>query len=170
MKWISSLTIIIAVTWMGYEYSRSLSQRPQLIQLFKNALQILETEIIYSQTSIRSACYIVANQTPKPVSTLFQNVAAALEKEQNSLYAIWEKETEAFYQKQPIQLEDKEILNQFGRTLGQHDISQQQKHIRLTITHLDRKLQEAEKINQRYGKMPSSIGFLAGLFIVLLLL
>lgn len=170
MKWISSLIIVLSITWFGYEFSKKLANRPQIIRLLKNALQILEAEIVYSQTSIKESCYTVARQTPEPVSYLFKSVGNALEKDQESLYPIWEKKLYEFYQEHAIQYEDVEIMNQFGRTLGQHDILQQQKHIRLTITHLDRQLDVAEKTYRKYGKMPSSIGFLTGLFIVLLLL
>ncbi|MDY0408408.1 hypothetical protein [Paracerasibacillus soli] len=40
----------------------------------------------------------------------------------------------------------------------------------LTLNHLDRELQEAKASEARYAKMAKSLGFLCGLFIVLLLM
>ena len=62
-----------------------------------------------------------------------------------------------------------EILQQFGETLGQHDRESQQKHIRLCITHLERE-EEAKALQLQYEKMIKSLGVLAGLLIVILLL
>ncbi|MFD2658371.1 stage III sporulation protein SpoIIIAB [Gracilibacillus thailandensis] len=162
--------IIGSLTWAGHEYAKNLANRPRFIRMFKNALQILEAEIVYSQATIKESLTSVANQIPNPISALFQQIAADIQEDKEQLYPIWESHVDKFYQKHPIQLEDKEILQQFGRTLGQHDIIQQQKYIRLTINHLERKLTEAEEKNHRYGKMSRSIGFLVGTFIVLLLL
>ncbi|MGN8645450.1 stage III sporulation protein SpoIIIAB [Gracilibacillus sp. HCP3S3_G5_1] len=170
IKLLACLCIIASLTWIGHEYANNLANRPRFIRLFKNALQILEAEIVYSQATIKESLQSVANQIPNPISTLFQTIANDIQEDKEQLYPIWEKHIDSFYSRNPIQLEDKEILQQFGRTLGQHDIVQQQKYIRLTITHLERKLTEAEEKNYRYGKMSRSVGFLVGTFIVLLLL
>jgi stage III sporulation protein AB len=46
-----------------------------------------------------------------------------------------------------------EILKQFGETLGKHDLVQQQKQIRLALTHLEREEEdEAREKQASYGK------------------
>ncbi|MGP4042325.1 stage III sporulation protein SpoIIIAB [Gracilibacillus sp. D59] len=170
IKLLACLFIIGSLTWIGHEYANNLANRPKFIRLFKNGLQILEAEIVYSQATIKESLTSVAQQIPDPISNLFQNIADDIQQDKEQLYPIWERHVEKFYHKHPLQLEDKEILQQFGRTLGQHDIVQQQKYIRLTINHLERMLSEAEEKNHRYGKMSRSVGFLVGTFIVLLLL
>ncbi|SHN12351.1 stage III sporulation protein SpoIIIAB [Gracilibacillus kekensis] len=170
MKWIASVVLIIALTWIGHEYAKNLAYRPRLIRLFKNALQILEAEIVYSHATVKEALLSVSKQIPEPISSLFKQMALDIKQNKEELFPIWEKHVETFYQKHSIQIDDREILHQFGRTLGQHDIFQQQKYVRLTITHLERNLTEAEEKNHRYGKMSRSIGFLTGMLIVLLLL
>ncbi len=62
------------------------------------------------------------------------------------------------------------FCKQFGETLGQHDRESQQKHIRLCITHLEREEEEAKALQPQYEKMIKSLGVLAGLLIVILLL
>lgn len=63
-----------------------------------------------------------------------------------------------------------EILLQFGRTLGQHDLEQQQKQIQLTIHHLDRVLQEALEVGEQYQKMARGMGVLSGLLVIILII
>ncbi len=170
MKWIASVLLISAFTWIGHEHAKNLADRPRIIRLFKNALQILEAEIVYSQATIREALYAVSNQIPEPVSSLFKHIAKDIQTDKEEFFTIWENHIDIFFQKFPIKLEDREILHQFGRTLGQHDTFQQQKYVRLTITHLERNLSEAEYKSHHYGRMSRSIGFLTGMLIVILLL
>lgn len=84
--------------------------------------------------------------------------------------SVWEESVTEYIDRSSMGFQEKEILLQFGRTLGQHDFIQQQKHIQLTIKHLERELEDARDEQDRYGKMAKNIGFLTGLFIVLLLI
>ncbi|UOQ50617.1 stage III sporulation protein SpoIIIAB [Gracilibacillus caseinilyticus] len=170
MKLLASLLIVGSLTWIGHEYARNLANRPRIIRMLKSALQILEAEIVYSQSTVQEALFAVSKQIPQPISSLFHDLASDIAQEKEQLYPVWELHINRFHQKQPLQAEDREILQQFGRTLGQHDVTQQQKYIRLGITHLERSLVEAEERNQQFGNMSRSVGFLIGMFIVLLLL
>ena len=61
-------------------------------------------------------------------------------------------------------------MRQFGETLGKHDRIQQQKQIQLALTHLTREEVEAREKQASYGKMFKNLGFLSGLFIIILLM
>ena len=63
-----------------------------------------------------------------------------------------------------------EIMKQFGETLGRHDRFSQQKHILLTLTHLEREETEASDKQAKYEKMVKSVGFLSGLLLIILLM
>ena len=62
-----------------------------------------------------------------------------------------------------------EILQQFGETLGQHDRESQQ-NIFAYVLHIWREEEEAKALQLQYEKMIKSLGVLAGLLIVILLL
>ncbi|UFT97741.1 stage III sporulation protein SpoAB [Radiobacillus kanasensis] len=170
MKWIGALLLLSATTWVGFEFARKLNERPKQIRQLKNALQILEAEILYGQTPIIEACATVSKQLPKPVSWFFAGFSKDLGKRPGDLYDIWEKNMNRFWPLSSLGKNEKEILEQFGRTLGQHDFTQQQKHIHLALTHLDRELQEAIDYQYRYSKMAKSLGVLTGLLVILLLI
>ncbi len=51
------------------------------------------------------------------------------------LYSVWNNHVDDLLTTSSLSENEGEILNQFGRTLGQHDFDQQQKHIHLTINH-----------------------------------
>ncbi|QDP40574.1 stage III sporulation protein SpoIIIAB [Radiobacillus deserti] len=170
MKWIGALLLLSATTWVGFEFARKLNERPKQIRQLKNALQILEAEILYGQTPIIEACATVSKQLPKPVSWFFASFSKDLRKQSGDLYEVWQANMNRFWPFASLGKNEREILEQFGRTLGQHDFSQQQKHIHLALTHLDRELEEAIDYQYRYSKMAKSLGVLTGLLVILLLI
>ncbi|ASK63227.1 stage III sporulation protein SpoAB [Virgibacillus phasianinus] len=170
MEWIGALLFIGTTTWIGFEISNKLRDRPKHIRQLKNALQILEAEILYSQLPLRDAFDSIAKQLPDPTRTFFQDLAINLDENKTDLFSVWSQHMEMLNRISAIGKNEKEILNQFGRTLGQHDFNQQQKHIQLAVHHLDRELEEARDNEMKYSKMAKSLGVLSGLFIVLLLI
>ncbi|MFZ3577152.1 stage III sporulation protein SpoIIIAB [Virgibacillus sp. DJP39] len=170
MMWLGAVLFIGTTTWIGFEVSNRFRERPKLIRQLKNALQILEAEILYSQLSLRDAFASIAKQLPDPTKSFFESLAISLGEEKTDLYRVWSEQVNVLDQTSAIGKNEQEILNQFGRTLGQHDFSQQQKHIQLAVHHLDRELEEARDNEFKYSKMAKSLGLLCGLFIVLLLI
>ncbi|GAB3791418.1 stage III sporulation protein SpoIIIAB [Virgibacillus kimchii] len=170
MQWIGALLFVGTTTWVGFEWSHRLTTRPKHIRQLKNALQILEAEIVYSHLPLQDAFYNISNQIPEPVQTFFTSLHTTMNTEKNSLYEIWEAQVRHLMVISSLGNNEAEILRQFGRTLGQHDVEQQQKHIQLAVHHLDRELENARDNQFKYSKMAKSLGILCGLFIVLLLI
>ncbi len=82
---------------------------------------------------------------------------------------LWNKRAEELAELASYRKNEVEILKQFGSSLGQHDFIQQQKQIRLALTHLERELEDARDEHHKYSKLARSLGVLLGVFIVLLL-
>lgn len=170
MKWIGALLFLSITTWIGFEWSHKLNKRPVQIRQLKNALQILEAEMLYSQLPLQAAFLTISEQIPEPIKTFFVNVSQEMSTNRFDLLEIWDGQVNELLSVSSLGRNESEILKQFGRTLGQHDYLQQQKHIQLTTTHLDRELEDAREHQQRYSKMARNLGFLCGLFIVLLII
>ncbi|SHF59969.1 stage III sporulation protein SpoIIIAB [Ornithinibacillus halophilus] len=170
MKWIGAILFILTTTWVGFEWSQSLTRRPKQIRQLKNALQILEAEILYSQLPLRDAFLTISNQIPDPTKSFFLQLAEEMTTNNNDFGSIWKNSVDSYISKSSLNQTEKEILIQFGQTLGQHDFTQQQKHIQLTLHHLERELQEAIDNHYKYSNMAKTLGFLCGIFIVLLLI
>ncbi|QKY69305.1 stage III sporulation protein SpoIIIAB [Lentibacillus sp. CBA3610] len=170
MQWIGALLFIGMTTLIGFNISTKLNERPKHIRQMKNALQILEAEILYSQLPLPDVFATIAMQIPQPASAFFNKLDVSLRKHNVELYSIWAEHVDVLMNTSALDANEGEILKQFGRTLGQHDFDQQQKHIHLTIKHLDRELDDAREQQYKYSKMAKSLGLLSGIFIVLLLI
>ncbi|ALX48053.1 stage III sporulation protein SpoIIIAB [Lentibacillus amyloliquefaciens] len=170
MQWIGALLFIGTTTLVGFNISTLLTERPKHIRQMKNALQILEAEILYSQLALPDVFATIAQQIPQPANSFFKQLDESLKQHNVDLYSVWTKHVDSLLATSALGASEGEILKQFGRTLGQHDFTQQQKQIHLTIKHLDRELDEAQDDQYKYSKMAKSLGLLCGVFIVLLLI
>lgn len=170
MKLIGAILILIATTLVGFEFAKQLSERPRQLRHLKSALQTLEAEITYGLTPLSEASLQLSQQLPKPISYLFDRFSYYLAKQEESVDRAWEQSLKETWQLTALCDAEYEIMRQFGATLGQHDRDNQQKHIRLTIAHLEREEGDAKEKQNRYEKMIKSLGFLAGLLIILLMI
>lgn len=170
LKLIGAVFIVLSTTWMGYEYSKTYSERTKQIRQLMYALQSLEAEIMYGLSPLNIASARIATQTPDPVSTLFAGFSDRLMKGEDTASKAWEESLACIKHKTSLKQSEIEVLKQFGETLGLHDRESQQKHIRLTLTHLEAEEKEAGIVQGKYEKMVRSLGFLTGLLLILILM
>ncbi|WP_229720240.1 stage III sporulation protein SpoIIIAB [Oceanobacillus neutriphilus] len=168
LKWIGVLLLISMSTALGWEWGRALKQRPKHIQLFLQSLQILEAEMVYSQVPLQEAFQIIAKKLPNPIAPFYQELADALENKEKDFDEIWEECVQKLIGQSSLQKSELEILIQFGRTLGQHDIEQQQKHLKLTNLYLEEQWKNATERFNTYGRLSNVLGLLCGIFLALL--
>src|SRR5690625_720330 len=142
MKWLGAIILIIITTFIGLEYSTRLKSRPKHIHQIKNALLILEAEILYSQTKIKDAFETISKQIPNPTKELFYASAKDLSTNKLHLFKIWENNVQRYIERSASTEKEKENLLQFGITIGQYDMIQQQKKLTVRYKHSQRSLDE----------------------------
>ncbi|MFP7733097.1 stage III sporulation protein SpoIIIAB [Priestia aryabhattai] len=170
MKLFGAIFILFASTYTGFEFAKQLSARPRQLRQLKTALRSLEAEIMYSNRPLQEVAHLLSLQLPNPLASLFSEFSIKLKEGTESVKEAWEKTLDQFWKQTALKTGELEILKQFGETLGQHDRYSQQKHILLTLNHLEREEQDAVDKQNRYEKMVKSLGFLSGLLLVILLM
>lgn len=170
VKIVGAILIVAATTWIGFEAARHLSERPRQLRLLKSALQSLEAEIMYGHTPLHEAARRLAAQLKEPLSSFFELFATKLTHSEATVKEAWEESLTNIWKLTALKQGEFEIMKQFGETLGRHDRTQQQKHIQLTLTHLEREEADAYDKQSKYEKMVKSLGFLTGLLLVILLI
>ena len=169
MKWIGAFIIILAATTIGRLLAFQFRERPRQLRQLKSALQSLETEITYGFSPIGEAARRLSDQLPEPGKSLFALFSEKLAYGTQSLRDVWNETLDIIWPKTAMRKNELEIMKQFGATLGLSDRENQQKQIHLTLSHLEREEVEARVAQNQYEKMLKSLGFLAGLLIVILL-
>jgi stage III sporulation protein AB len=170
MKIIGAIFIIVATTWTGFEASRHLSERPRQLRLLKSALQSLEAEIMYGHTPLHEAARRLSSQLAKPISWFFESFSRKLTDTDTTVKDAWEESLKEIWKLTAFKQTELEIMKQFGETLGRHDRISQQKHIMLTLSHLEREETEARERQAKYENMVKSLGFLSGILLIILLM
>nr|WP_263325772.1 stage III sporulation protein SpoIIIAB [Neobacillus sp. Marseille-Q6967] len=170
VKIIGAILIIVATTWTGFEFAKHLSERPRQLRQLKSALQSLEAEIMYGHTPLHEAARRLAAQLPKPLAPFFEGFAKKLTDTETTVKDAWESSLKEIWKQTAFKQGEYEIMRQFGETLGRHDRLSQQKHIMLTLSHLEREEADAVESQAKYEKMVKSLGFLSGLLLIILLI
>jgi stage III sporulation protein AB len=170
MKIIGAVLIMITTTWIGFEASRQFHERPRQLRLLKSALQSLEAEIMYGHTPLHEAARRLSKQLTKPLSHFFETFAEKLTSTETTVKKAWEESLDEIWKMTAFKQGEYEVMKQFGETLGRHDRISQQKHIMLTLSHLEREERDAYDRQAKYEKMVKSLGFLSGLLLIILLM
>jgi stage III sporulation protein AB len=170
LKLFGACLILLSTTMMGLKWAQRFVNRPREIRLFRTALQRLESEISYGATPLPSALTSIARQTPSPVGDCLGEVARQLNNpHQLSLMECWRQGLLAHWSKTSLLSAEKEIILQFGHTLGSSDREDQVKHIQLVLAHLAAEEENAILEQQKNEKLCRSLGLLAGALAVILM-
>lgn len=169
VKLIGAIFIMAATTVIGFEASRNFGERPRQLRALRSALQSLDAEIMYGHTPLHEAARRLAGQLSRPLSTFFDAFAVKLTNSETTVKEAWETSLKEVWKSTAFKQGEFEIMKQFGETLGRHDRFSQQKHIMLTLSHLEREEADAVQAQAKYEKMLKSLGFLAGLLLIILL-
>jgi len=169
MKWIGALIIIFSATAIGRLLALQFRERPRQLRQLKSALQSLETEITYGLSPIGEAAKRLSEQLPNPSKRFFSLFSDKLAQGEASLKEAWDETLKEFWPSTAMKKNELEIMKQFGATLGLSDRENQQKQIRLALSHLEREETEARAAQNQYEKMLKSLGLLAGLLIAIIL-
>lgn len=169
MQWIGAVIILTVTTWAGFDIASCFKKRPGHIRQWKNALQMIEAEMVYGQSSLLEVCENLSTHLPKPINHFFASILNE-EGVWDNFSSLWSKQLKKHWSWNAMTKSELEILIQFGRTLGQHDLEQQQKQIQLTLHHLDRELHEALEVGDQYQKMARGMGILSGLLVIILII
>lgn len=170
LKLIGSVVIIAASTLGGFYIARSYSNRPKQLRYLQQALQMLETEIVYGAVPLHIAMSNIFDRVPNIIRWFFYEMKKNLvELDGASTFECLEKAINEHFHKTSLKQQDKEILYQFGQTLGSSDKEDQRRHIRLAIQSLATEETLAREEQKSYEKLSKNLGVLLGLLVVILM-
>jgi len=170
VKLIGALLVLVSASMVGWQISRSYAKRPVQLRALLVALQMLETEIVYGLTPLQRAFVKVGQRVQKEIGNIFLSAAELLEQggalsaEESLQKAILRHGAQTALRKQ-----ERDVLASLSQVLGSSDREDQQKHLRLAVTHLRGLEEEARAEQNKYEKMYKSLGFLGGLLVVILM-
>lgn len=170
LKLIGAVMVVAASGLGGLAVAGNYSRRPRELRTLRSALQMLETEVVYSATRLPEALARVAGNCDRLVEPLFSRAAAELATATGITAAnAWENALNHYYPGTALKPQDLSILRSLGSSLGRSDREDQVKHLHLAMEQIKTATAGAEEEAARNIKLWSYLGFLGGLITVLVI-
>lgn len=170
-KLIGSIMILGGSAFIGHILSRNLHRRPQELRELQMMLQVFENEIRYLSSVLSDAFERVYSSSNSHVGMLFKHTVQLLGNSDGlNASEAWEQSVSSLINMTSLNREDRAVLLNFGKMLGNSDREGQLKNIRLTLEQLKLQEKKAEESRDRNGPMYKRLGVLAGAAIVIILI
>lgn len=157
-------------TAMGFLLSGRLEERIEELECMKKMLMQLKGEIRYHHAMLPEGFRATAGRMENLYGTLLKNVSEEMEEmDGQTLAQIWEKNVRVVLKESALSKEDKERLVAFGGQMGYLDIEMQINSIELYMEQLQEEIKNAKEGLKRNGKLYRTMGVIAGIFVVILI-
>ena len=168
LKALGAILVLFSTTSIGYLLSRRLHVRIDSLQAVLSGFQLLGSEIGYLKTPMNEAFLKAAGGASG--HSFFYEVVQEQKKEGAFIADSYEKALLQNYKRYDLTEKDLNILLEFKNNLGMCDLDSQLQMIEYIKKGIGTQIEEGRRIEQKYGKLYKSLGFLAGAFLVVLFL
>jgi len=142
----------------GMMVAREYAKRPGELKSLLSAIQMLETEIMYTTGADQRVAGFFRDAALDLRSTAGRTAGEA-----------WETAMERFYPRCSLSRGDMSILGNLGRALGRSDREDQAKHLRLASEQIRMEIIKSEEEAAKNTKMWNYLGFCGALAAVIIL-
>lgn len=171
IKVISLVAIAIVSTFVGILISKKYSNRVSEIQDVITGLELLEGRLNYTYDTIPDAFKFIAKHMKTNVKRIFEISSQKLFCEKNfTASEVFEATVDEEKNFLSLNSDDTEVIKGLSISLGQVDLENQTKNIRLIIKSLADRLEEAKVEKGKNFKMCRNLGLLTGMILVIILI
>lgn len=166
VKTILLFAIFSLSTGIGILISKMYENRVKELRQFKNILNIIKTKIKFTYEPLAEIFNQISQEKSSKIEEIFENMIYKLAFE-NVKYSWMDAIQEADIS---ITQEDKDILKELGKVLGQTDADSQVNEIEVTESFLNIQIEKAEEARKKNQKMYKTLGVVVGLVFVIILI
>lgn len=157
--------IIAACTAMGFEKSHELQMHLKELEELKRIFTLMQSELQYTKAAFAEIFLKISRKTEDKYKEWLKGLACDLEKrEKGTFQEIWEYAIAENFKETRLTKDELEDLKQVGKNLGYMetlDLYQEQ---------LDLSIQKTREELKSKKKLYQSMGIMAGVFLVIVLL
>lgn len=168
IKLTGMLLIVGAGAWTGICAAKQTEYRETLLHSLVKSLELLEWELSFRLPLLKELFYELAGNTSAPVSEFYLECGKKTEATECTIAEIWE---ETAREKLPgLKDGDYDALLALGAVLGRYDAESQRTSVSAVRERLLGCLQDAAEEKKQKGRIYSTLGAAAGVFVGILLL
>ncbi|MDR6224661.1 stage III sporulation protein SpoIIIAB [Desmospora profundinema] len=170
IKLVGAAFILFASTAAGFLTAKRYADRPRQIRQLRSALSLLQTEITFGSRRLDRVCSDIAHREPGPIGSLFGRAGTYMERlDGASTFECWQQAVLEVWPHTVLKDPEKQVLIDFGKTLGISDRDDQLQNLRRVQKALEKEETDARDEQSRYEHMCRSLGVLGGALIVILI-
>lgn len=170
LKIIPISIIFLSCTYIGFYYGESFKRRSKQLKTILKSVMFLNNEVMYSNTPLPEALNYISIKVESPINNILSNVAKNLESgDYKSVYEAFCKEYHNNKSSLNLFEEDKGIIKDFLKGLGESGTYGQDKLFNLTIENMKINCKAADELAKKNSKMYSAIGICIGAMIAIFL-
>lgn len=165
------LIVFIICSYIGFQYGETFRKRTVFLKEILKGLTILQNDILYGAMPLPEALNNLSNKLVKPLSTFLSGVSKELvEGSVDSVFQGAESEYKNYESEFYLYDEDKKVLKDFFKSLGESGTYGQEKIFTLAIEGIKVNLKDSEEIAKKniklYRYLGACIGGMIGIFIL----
>jgi len=171
LKLIFAISIVIISTYIGFSYGDTFRKRRDELKEILKALTILENDIIYGTTPLPEALENLSDKLSEPVTNFVKAITYRLTKgDVESVYRGALEEFLLLENEFYLCDEDKKIMADFFKSLGESGVYGQEKIFSLAIEGIKMNLKDADEIAKKNIKLYRYLGLCFGAMIMIFII
>ncbi len=171
MRLAASVTIMAGCGFLGIIFASALKKRVCRLEEFQNVIKQLEFDIEFSNIPIGESLKRIGGNLEGCMKSVLEYISTQLREQRCAdMYSVWKKALERFRSELNLTDDDIKIILEFSKTLGCGDRTSEKNNIRAVLMRLKVAEEEARTQATSNAKMYRGLGFLTGIFIVIVLL
>lgn len=165
-KIILILVFFAGCSYLGYLYGESFKNRLEQLKECNKVIVLLQNQVVFSNTPLPEAITLLSKKVSKPFDNILKKAADNLRKGKtldvhSAFYEEFNKHSSELY----LNNDDKRILSDFTRSLGESGVYGQEKIFNLTIESLKFNIDEASELAKKNTKLYRYLGICLGAMI-----
>lgn len=171
LKIAGSILIISACSGYGFSKGREYKKHVNELDELRHIAMMFASETSYSKLPIADLSIRISRKVKEPYKSWLICLSNALQKEkQEPLMHVWRKEAEHLLDKLSLTEEETEELINLGIQIGNYNIQMQETAFRWYASCLEERRGKLMKEVSEKQRLCNSLGVLAGIFLVILLI
>ncbi|WP_032121682.1 stage III sporulation protein SpoIIIAB [Clostridium amazonitimonense] len=171
VKYLGFLMIFISCSLAGFVYAESLKKRTSQLKELERCLNHLQNEIFYTHTPLPEAMLNISLKSKYVFKDIFKDVADDLKQNMvKDVYESFDKNLEKHKKSLNINMEDKNIILDLAKSLGESDIQSHISIFSITLKNLQEQIEIALDKSKKDMKVYRYLGISIGLMIIIFLI
>ncbi len=171
IRLLSGIIVILGCGYFGILFSQKFKIRVRQLAELQRTMTELEYSIDFMGIPVGDAFEMIAKNSDTALKNVFSYVAERLTRNPGSdMQKVWRRALSKYSELLALKKDDLEIIVEFSKNLGTGNREKEKNNIRATSMRLSIAEDEAKAELEQNSKMYRGLGFLSGIFAVIVLI